>query len=68
MANKCMDIPIDYEFTKEKSGDIATCYADTSYADTSKITKLMKWKSKRNFKHMVRDSWIPYVTKGTIKS
>tara|TARA_B110000858_G_C17742477_1_gene445654 strand:- start:682 stop:837 length:156 start_codon:yes stop_codon:yes gene_type:complete len=49
MANKCMDIPIDYEFTKEKSGDIATCYADTS-----KITKLMKWKSKRNFKHKLR--------------
>jgi len=63
MANKCMNIPIDYEFTKEKSGDIATCYADTS-----KITKLMKWKSKRNLKHMVRDSWVPYLTKGTIKS
>ena len=57
------NILIDYEFTQEKSGDIGTCYADTS-----KITKLMKWKSKKNLKHMIRDSWVPYSTKSITKS
>jgi len=54
-------ISIDYEFRKEKTGDIAT-----SYADTSKINKLMKWESERSLKDMVRDSWIPYSKEDTI--
>ena len=51
-------IPTNYEFTKKKLGDV-----QSSYADTSKINKLMQWKSKRNLKDMVKDSWIPYSKK-----
>ena len=48
-------ISINYEFIKRKPGDVIS-----SYADASKINKIMKWKSKRNLKDMVKDSWIPY--------
>ena len=48
-------ISINYEFIKRKPGDVIS-----SYADASKINKIMQWKSKRNLKDMVKDSWIPY--------
>ena len=47
-------IPIDYKFCDERPGDVVS-----SYADVSKISKMMNWKSK-NIKNMVIDSWIPY--------
>ena len=48
-------VPINYKFCDEKPGDIVS-----SYADVSKISQMMKWKSKKNKKNMVIDSWIPY--------
>ena len=48
-------IPINYKFIKEKPGDVTS-----SYADSTKISRVMEWKSKRDLKDMVRDSWIPY--------
>ena len=48
-------IPINYKFIKERPGDVTS-----SYADSTKISRVMEWKSKRDLKDMVRDSWIPY--------
>jgi len=46
---------INYEFINDRPGDIAS-----NYADTTKINKKMRWKSKKGLKEMVVDSWIPY--------
>lgn len=46
---------INYEFINVRPGDIAS-----NYADTTKINKEMRWKSKKGLKEMVVDSWIPY--------
>ena len=48
-------LSINYEFINERPGDIAS-----NYADTTKINKIMRWKSKKGLKEMVKDSWIPY--------
>ena len=46
---------VNYEFINDRPGDIAS-----NYADTTKINKKMRWKSKKGLKEMVIDSWIPY--------
>jgi UDP-glucose 4-epimerase len=43
---------IPYRITKRRSGDIATCYADTSLA-----RKLLGWKSRRGLADMCADAW-----------
>ena len=46
------NIPINYEFTERKLGDIESCYADVE-----KINKKMKWKASKNIEDMVADAW-----------
>ncbi|MBB6479280.1 UDP-glucose 4-epimerase GalE [Spirochaeta isovalerica] len=44
------DIP--YEVTERRPGDIATCYAEPSYAE-----KELGWKAEKNMDDMCADSW-----------
>ena len=46
------NIKIPYEITPRRPGDIATCYADTTKANTE-----LKWKAKKDIKDMCRDAW-----------
>ncbi len=43
---------IPYKFISRRSGDIAKCYADPSYAK-----KVLDWKSKYTLDDMCKDSW-----------
>ena len=43
---------IPYEITARRAGDIASCYADPSYAE-----KTLGWKAKLNLDEMCQDSW-----------
>lgn len=45
-------IEIPYKITARRAGDIATCYADPSYAQ-----ELLGWKATKNLADMCRDSW-----------
>jgi len=44
--------PVPYRITARRPGDIATCYADPSYA-----YELMGWKAKRDIETMCQDAW-----------
>ncbi len=43
---------INYEIKPRRVGDIASCYADASYAN-----KILKWKPEKSINEMMRDSW-----------
>lgn len=45
-------VPVPYEITARRPGDIATCYADPA-----KSTKLLGWKAEKGLAEMCRDSW-----------
>ena len=45
-------VPVPYEITDRRPGDIATCYADPA-----KSAKLLGWKAEKNLNDMCRDSW-----------
>ena len=46
------NIKINYEFTTRRDGDIAI-----SYADTSKIYNILKWKPSKSIEDMCKDGW-----------
>ncbi|AMB99564.1 UDP-glucose 4-epimerase [Aerococcus urinaehominis] len=46
------DVEIPYEITNRRPGDVATCYADASYAK-----ELMGWQAEHNLADMCRDAW-----------
>ena len=46
------DIPIPYEITDLRPGDIAECFADPSLA-----RKELGWKAEKSLEDMVRDAW-----------
>jgi UDP-glucose 4-epimerase len=43
---------VSYCIAPRRSGDIATCYADPSYAK-----KVLGWEAKRGIDEMCEDSW-----------
>ena len=43
---------VPYRIAPRRAGDIATCYADPSYAK-----KILGWEAKRSIKEMCEDSW-----------
>ncbi len=43
---------IPYEFAPRRPGDIASCYADASYAERE-----LGWKATRSLEDMCRDAW-----------
>jgi len=45
-------VPVPYEITDRRPGDIAVCYADPS-----KSEKLLHWKAQYDLADMCRDSW-----------
>lgn len=45
-------VPVPYEITDRRPGDIATCYADPS-----KSAEVLGWKAKKTLSDMCRDSW-----------
>ena len=45
-------LKIEYEFSLRRAGDIAT-----SYADTSKMYNLLKWKPSKSLEDMCKDGW-----------
>lgn len=46
------DVPIPYEITQRRAGDIAACYADTAKAE-----KVLGWKAEKGIEEMCRDAW-----------
>lgn len=50
--SKASGINIKYEIAKRRQGDIATCYADPSKAQTE-----LNWKAKYDIEQMCEDSW-----------
>jgi len=44
--------PVPYEINDRRAGDIATCYADASKAET-----LFGWHAEKNIDDMCRDGW-----------
>lgn len=45
-------VPVPYEITGRRAGDIAVCYADPKKAET-----VLGWKAKREIEDMCRDAW-----------
>ena len=45
-------VPVPYEITARRPGDIATCYADPA-----KSAEVLGWKAEKNLTDMCRDSW-----------
>ena len=43
---------IPYQITKRRPGDIATCFADPSYAK-----EVLRWEAKRGIEQMCEDAW-----------
>ncbi len=43
---------VPYKFAPRRSGDVAACYADASFAE-----KLLGWKAKRGIDEMCADTW-----------
>jgi len=50
--SKAVGKDIPYEIVERRAGDIAVCYADTSYA-----FKLLGFKAEKNLDDMCKDSW-----------
>ena len=49
---KVNNLKVNYEFSSRRVGDIAI-----SYADTTKISNLLKWKPLKNLEDMCKDGW-----------
>ncbi|MCZ0718113.1 UDP-glucose 4-epimerase GalE [Aerococcus kribbianus] len=49
---KANTIEIPYQITDRRPGDVATCYADASYAK-----ELLGWQAQYNLEDMCRDAW-----------
>ena len=45
-------VPVPYEITDRRPGDIATCYADPA-----KSAQMLGWRAEKNLDDMCRDSW-----------
>ena len=45
-------VPVPYEITARRPGDIAVCYADTSKAEA-----VLGWKAEKGIEDMCRDAW-----------
>lgn len=45
-------VNVPYEMTERRTGDVAACYADTSFAQ-----ECIAWHSKLNLEDMCRDTW-----------
>lgn len=46
------DVEIPYEIKERRSGDIASCYADSSYAKEK-----LSWEATKTINEMVKDAW-----------
>jgi len=46
------NVKVPYKIVQRREGDVASCYADTSYAK-----ELLNWKAKLGLNDMCRDSW-----------
>ena len=44
--------PIKYQLTERRSGDVAQCYADPSYA-----SEVLGWRAEFSLERMCRDTW-----------
>ena len=44
--------PVPYKITARRTGDIAQCFADPSYAK-----EILGWEAKRGIKEMCEDTW-----------
>jgi len=49
---KVNSVEIPYQITGRRSGDVAVCYADVS-----KASLILNWKTEKNIEDMCRDSW-----------
>ena len=49
---KVNNVKIPYQMTARRAGDVASCYADATYADT-----YLNWSAKRTLGDMCVDSW-----------
>jgi UDP-glucose 4-epimerase len=49
---KVNNVKIPYQMTARRAGDVASCYADVTYADT-----YLNWRAKRTLGDMCVDSW-----------
>jgi UDP-glucose 4-epimerase len=49
---KASGVQIPFEVSSRRSGDIATCFADPSYAN-----HILQWQAQRTLTQMVTDSW-----------
>ena len=49
---KANGVPVPYEFTPRRPGDV-----DAVYADAGKAERLLGWKAEKNLEDMCRDSW-----------
>ena len=45
-------VPVPYEITERRPGDLAVCYADPAKSD-----EVLGWKAEKNLSDMCRDSW-----------
>ena len=45
-------VPVPYEITERRPGDLGTCYADPA-----KSAEVLGWKAEKNLSDMCRDSW-----------
>ena len=45
-------VPVPYEITDRRPGDIAVCYAGTAKAE-----KILGWKAEKGIEDMCRDAW-----------
>ena len=45
-------VPVPYEITDRRPGDIGTCYADPA-----KSTQMLGWRAEKNLNDMCRDAW-----------
>ena len=45
-------VPVPYEITERRPGDLAVCYADPA-----KSAEVLGWKAEKNLSDMCRDSW-----------
>ena len=49
---KASGVPVPYEITDRRPGDLAICYADPS-----KSKEVLGWQAERNLEQMCADTW-----------
>ena len=49
---KVNNVPVPYEITPRRPGDLATCYADPA-----KSCEKLGWTAEKNLEDMCRDTW-----------